>query len=288
MYSRDSLLDRDLVNAAVFGATALIIALVVVILSHEFSRTTAMLVGAVAVVPAFLIPFFVVYTIERSRAPQRLTSTHGVTISGVFYAEAVILVYAPIFINQEGDWAWEIALPAWSLALASAWAGWKAKQRRRAREDMARLAEANVNLATRFLVRPDKKGWSEIDPYTVLAYQDEFEKALSVLGTPLPGSAFAITDEQQKKLIAKVEETFDLGVRRRPDKGLLEYGPSYYPGVVIALVLAFLDAPREARERERSEWAAAMATRVNASAVRDSLSPFVAELFKKHAKRYRG
>jgi hypothetical protein len=285
MRGRSSLFDNGFVNAGIFLFSILGSGAVMALAREEFSATASIIAGAAALVPAFLLAFFVVYYIDRSRGPRQITSTHGITLTGIFYAEAVVLALIPMAREEGQDIEWGVAFPAWVLALACAFAGRAAKKRKRAREDMARLAQSNVNLATRFMVRPDEKGWPEIQPFTVLAYQRRFEKALAAIGPTVPASSWGLTDEQAAGMIKAADEYEYFP--RREDHGVFDAGDDhYYPGPVVALVLAFLDATPEQRDRERAEWAAAVATRVNASEIRDALRPHVATLFKKHAKQY--
>lgn len=284
MDHRESPFDNGIVNGAMF-LTVLVGAVgVAAITRRELPSPAPTILGAVAVVPSFLLAYFVVYFIDRRRGPRQIASTHGITWSGVFYAEAVILAFTPAFADEDPGIDWSIAVPAWVLAVGCALVGREAKKRKRAREDMARLAQVNVNLATRFIVRPDKKGWSEIEPFTVVAYQRMFEKALAAIGEPLPESSVSLEAEQAERLIKAAEEGY-FGFPERQDNGPFTYGPRYYPGPVVSLVLAYLDASPEMRARDRREWAAAITTRVDASAIRDAYMAHVAALFKKPSNR---
>jgi hypothetical protein len=132
------------------------------------------------------------------------------------------------------------------------------------------------------------KGWPEIQPDTVLGYQRSFEAAIKAIGTPLPDRAYGLSDAQAAAVIASVESTYyaESDRLRRPDDGILDAGRRFYPGPVVALVLAYLDATPEQRQRDFPEWAAAMATHVRAATIRDALDPMVSMMFKKRSKRF--
>ena len=188
-------------------------------------------------------------------------------------------------------WQWEVVFPVWMLAVGCLWSGRALKRRRLHLADLARLAEANVNLVTRFMVRPDKRSWREIDPFTALAYQRLFDAVVNELAEEFPLNAYRLTSEQEKKLVAAARAAVHKegeGELRRPGPPRhfdLDQCVNLYPVTVVALVLAFLNASAEERARDRSEWAVAMATRLDAAQVRDNLNPMVEGMFRRNPRR---
>jgi hypothetical protein len=275
---RARLLDNRIVQVGIALFSFLTTGAVALIAREQFSvsRAASATAGIAALVPGYLVAYFVVYYIDRNRGPHQFTSTHGVTLSGLLYVEAGLLGLCSTYrLDGEGI-NWAVSVTPLLLALACAVAGRTAKKHRRARKEIAKLAQSHVSLATRFMVRPDVKGWPEIQPFSVMAYQRRFEKALSEIGSPLPASRLELTGAQAERMIQAARDGEPLPRREDHDvfDTLSEIDHHNYPEVVVsALVLAFLDAKPEQRKRERAEWAAAVATRVNASRIRDALQP---------------
>jgi hypothetical protein len=155
------------------GMAVLASAAVLALTRDALAPEASTLLSAASLVPGGTLGFFVIYPVVWRKQLKTRVSNHGITLAGVCYAEAVVLgMGAPYFGAEEGEpFNWGIILPAWALAIAFVWAGRRLTLRRRRRDDMAKLAGTNVNLATRFLVRPDKKGCQAtgtFDPLTTL------------------------------------------------------------------------------------------------------------------------
>jgi len=203
----------------------------------------------------------------------------GVSVSGILYAQAAVFFYAPT-VAGSGDEGppllrlrWYDAVVCWIAAAGCAWLGYMAKTRRQKQLALAQLAEENATLAARFVVRTDRKGWSEIEPGNVLHYQSWFERCLKALGTPEPQAGDQLTETQERALVAcareaRFAERFEL-----------------WPHAILCLVLAYLRSTQAVRERDRHEWAGALATRVNASDLRDWVDPYASHLFEKYQRQ---
>lgn len=264
--------------------TGIVVALIVVpaltvpVVVFHFLRNApawlAVLVAGAACIPAGLAVFFPLLWFDRARSGDRSTSDRtGLTGSGLLYAQALVFLYAPALSNNEdGDPLRAVGLLDWAICLAAAaataGAGYALKKRRERRLALAKLATTHPHTATRFIVRVDRNGWAEIDPGSVLRYQAAFEKALLALGPP-PNSLRYLSGDQERDLVRCARDLRN------------SWPETTWPFVTLALVLIYIDSPAAERDRDRADWAAAVATNPDARRVRDWVQPIAMGMFER-------
>lgn len=225
-----------------------------------------LLLASATCVPTAIAIFYALMAFDRWRMDDhRREDTTGTSLSGILFAQAAVFLYSPMVVasSEDGPPIMELSrfdsFVSWVAAGACLWLGFKAKKAKAQKLALAELAERYPTLAARFIARIDKKGWPEITPENVLIYQKWFEKALAeVLGSS-SGAAKAPPESRDGRLAA-------IAMEARYHERV-----EVWPSVVVGLVLAYLQAPVSERERDRAEWAGAVATRVNATQLRDSV-----------------
>lgn len=133
-----------------------------------------LLLAELTCVASFLLVVAVLHGIDVAR--RATTSELELPANFVWYAQAVVCVYAPIFADTgEGKPILHLGAAdvAVSLAVAAvcAWGGRRAQLKYNARIALQSLATTNHALAGAMLVKGGNNAWPEIKPETLFHYQ---------------------------------------------------------------------------------------------------------------------
>ena len=239
----------------------------------------AILVAASTCIPTALAIFFPMHWIDQARrGVRRAVDETGITGPGLLFAQAAVFLYAPMVASssEDGPPLRDASLVDWlaciAAAGATAWAGYALKKRQERKLALAKLAATRPHTATRFLVRVDQRGWPEIQPSNVLHYQAAFDAVIARIESSALRSLRDLSARDEGALVrASLELRYSGG-----------HGDTLWPFVTLALALIYVDSPATVRERDRGDWAAAVATNPEASRVRDWVRPIATRLFETH------